>query len=317
MHNPEFTYLLGMIVGKGTIIREKSNTEIRIEIPHKNLIIEGENAQRSVKASLTDIRDILDPLIDTRISVSSMESKTTLSFTKNNGNFLIREINRYLKNLASCKDFRIPKNVYDSALDIKKEFLRGICDVTAHVRSSNIFFKPYDHRVYIEIPANWFLVIDIANLLMDLDIPVHTIDWGHPNIRDPKLEDYKKGRRNAWFREHQIKIFADEFEKVGFKIFHKMEALEKLGEINKKEWDKSIREKISIPSSDEQRKKWRYRFGHIEINHHKYYWERRQKKRTKPSHPMENDSKIPEIIRGKHFNSWREIAKALGHPRTK
>jgi len=316
MYNPEFAYLLGMIVGKGTIVRRRSQTEIRIEIPHKSFTIEKMDARLHVKASITDIKEILEPLINSRIAVSSSDNKTILLYEKNNSDFLIREINRHLKNLISCKDFRIPKDIFDAPEDIKMEFLRGIADVTGHIRSSNnAFGKPYHHRVYFEIPVNWNLAIDISNLLMILDIPVGTIDWGHPNIRDPKLEEYNKGKQNAWFREHQIKIFAEEFEKVGFKILHKMKALKNLSNANRQEWNRYVEKKINKALTFVKKHEWKKKLGHIEINHHKYYWERRILKRPKSMHPMENDIKIPEIIRGRHFDSWREIAKELGYPR--
>ena len=57
--------------------------------------------------------------------------------------------------------------------------------------------------------------------------------------------------------------------------------------------------------------------GHIELIHHKYYWETKNLKRPKASHPMENSDKIPPEIRGKHFNSWKEICAVLGYPREK
>jgi len=318
MVNIEFAYLLGMIVGKGTIIRGQKETEIRIEIPHKNLIIEGMDTQLSVKASIIDIKNILEPLIDARITVTLSGNITILSFTKNNDNFLIREINRYLGHLISCKDFRIPTSIFDSPTDTKKEFLRGIADVTAHARRSNNYMCKkgelcYGHRIYIEVPVNWFLAIDISNLLADLDIPVHTIDWGHPNTRDPYLKDYNVGKRRSWFREHQIKIFAEEFEKVGFKIVHKTKSLNKLADTNRKEWDLYVQSKIEFARTSKQ--KWEQRLGKIEIIHHRYYWEIIGKSKTKPNHPMETDRRIPDIIRGKHFDSWKDIARELGYPR--
>jgi len=319
MDNTQFAYLLGMITGKGTIVRDNRETEIRIEIPHKNLIIEGMETELSVKASILDIKQILDPLIGSNIEVSSKKNITTLSFRKDNRDFLIREINRHFGNLISCKDFRIPKEIFTSSEDIKKEFLRGLADVTAHVRSSNNYMCKkgtpcFNHRVYIEIPVNWFLVIDIANLLMHLNIPVHNINWGHPNTRDPELKDYNKGREDAWFREHQIKIFAEEFEKIGFKIIHKNRALEKLSDENRKNWDIYVYGKISSAKTKQKKIEWQEKLGKIEIVHHRYYWEIIEKTKPKPKHPMEDDYKIPDIIRGKHFNSWKEIAKELGYP---
>lgn len=35
--------------------------------------------------------------------------------------------------------------------------------------------------------------------------------------------------------------------------------------------------------------------------------------KKKIQHPCEGDEFIPEIIRGKHFNSWIEIASELGY----
>lgn len=316
MDNPELAYLLGMIAGKGAIIRDNYQTSIIIEIPHQNLIIEGMDAKLSVKASLDDIRNSLEPLIGTRISSTQIESKTVIKFTKNNEDLLIREINRHFQRLTSSKDFRIPQEIFNSALDIKREFMIGLADVTAHMRSSNVAYGlSYNQRAYIEIPVNWFLVTDIGNLLLDLNVPIHNINWGHPNMRDPKLKDYKKGKENAWFREHQIKIFADEFEKIGFRIVHKMEALRKLANKNREEWNKSLRLKINRARSEAQKEKFKNMIGHIKLAHHKYYWQTKELEKTKASHPMENSDKIPQEIRGRHFNSWKEICAALGYPR--
>ena len=46
---------------------------------------------------------------------------------------------------------------------------------------------------------------------------------------------------------------------------------------------------------------------------HKYYWETRIINKNKPMHPCENDTFIPPEIRGKHYNSWKSIAKDLGY----
>lgn len=47
---------------------------------------------------------------------------------------------------------------------------------------------------------------------------------------------------------------------------------------------------------------------------HKYFWESKRKpNKTKPPHPGEDDDFIPITIRGKHFNSWTEIARELGY----
>ena len=46
---------------------------------------------------------------------------------------------------------------------------------------------------------------------------------------------------------------------------------------------------------------------------HQFYWEKPVRLRNKPIHPMENDDSLPEKIRGKHFDSWTQLAKELGY----
>ena len=96
------------------------------------------------------------------------------------------------------KEFRIPKDIFLASTDIKREFLIGLSDVTAHIgHGGEAYGYSHAHRVFVEIPVNWYLAVDICNLLADLGIPVQNIDWGHPNMRDGNLKKYKEGNR-AW-----------------------------------------------------------------------------------------------------------------------
>lgn len=72
------------------------------------------------------------------------------------------------------------------------------------------------------------MVIDIANMLKEIDVPVQTIDFGHPNFRDGNLVKYNEGKPNFWKKEHQVKIFANEFLSVGFNIKHKQRCFRKV-----------------------------------------------------------------------------------------
>lgn len=318
MLNEDIAYLLGMIVGKGTIKRGNKETQIVINIPHKNLEIEGQDTQTSIKASLLDIKERLEGLIETRLTADTINSNVAhLSFTKPNDSYLIRTINEYLKNYFSWKDFRIPKDIFDSSEMIIVEFLRGLSDVTAHIRKSNIAFlkkneETYNIRVYIEIPSNLMLVVDIANLLKNLDIPVHTINWAHPNFRDPQLKDYKEGKKPN-FREHQIKIFADEFEKIGFNISHKNKLLEKYAKLNRKIWDKKWLNASKKAKSTKAKDNALSKIGNLKNAHHKFYWEIKSRASTKLNHPLENSPLLDIKIRGKHFDNWRELARELGY----
>lgn len=46
---------------------------------------------------------------------------------------------------------------------------------------------------------------------------------------------------------------------------------------------------------------------------HQFYWQKTIRRKEKPIHPMENDNSLPLSIRGKHYESWTDLAKELGY----
>ncbi len=292
--NTEMSYLLGMICGNGEIQRSSRETTISIEIPHKKLITErNQDVRVYVRASIADIRQVIEPLLGTNIEFTQCNHSTILSFTKSNRDHAIREILMLINNAYSHNYISLNDAAFHFTNDEKIYFLRGFSDVTGYIRRSNYYIQPHLHRVYLEIPQNWYLVIDVCNLLKDVDIPVQNIDWAHPNIRDGNLNKYNEGNINFWKKEHQIKIYANEFLPIGFSVIHKHETLIELSN-----------ELTNFVIEEE---------NNIEEITHKFYWERRQSRRNKLYHPGENDNFIPEEIRGRHYNSWREIAEDLGY----
>ena len=69
--NTQMAYLIGMILGNGEVQHRVDTTTITIELPHKNLIDdEGREVAIYVKSSLTDIRNIVEPLIGHSLPIS-------------------------------------------------------------------------------------------------------------------------------------------------------------------------------------------------------------------------------------------------------
>jgi len=288
MNNPEMAYLLGMICGNGTIQRGNTETTVAIAIPHKKLATDDfHDVALYVQASLESIRNIIEPLISVGLTSTRSKSYTTLSFTKSNNDFLIRFINKSVGNATSHDNVRLDGTIFGLSRDERIMFLRGLSDVTGYIRRSNYFFEKYAHRVYIEIPHNWGLVVDVCNLLKSVAVPVQNIDWAHPNMRDGNLTYFNRGQPSAWKKEHQIKVWANEFLPIGFGVLHKKQALENLA-----------KELLSIMGKEKTGK---------------FYWQGRESNRSKPSHPSVSDTFIPEQIRGKQFGSWKKIAKELGY----
>lgn len=287
--NTQMAYLIGMILGNGEVQRKSDTTTITVELPHKNLIDdEGREVSVYVKSSLADIRGIVEPLIGYSLPISQTKRATQFSFTMPNADYTMREILRFIGNGVHHSTMTMNDELFGMKTDEKKELLRGIADVTGYIRKSNIAFgQDGCHRVYIEIPGNWQMVIDIANMLKDLDIPVQTIDFGHPNFRDSNLKKYNEGKPYYWKKEHQVKIWANEFLPIGFNIVHKQRALERYAD-------------ELLDYLDEEKT-------------HQFYWQKSIRRKEKPTHPMENDESLPLSIRGKHYESWTELAKELGY----
>ncbi len=293
--NNEMAYLLGMITGNGQVQRGITSTSISIEVPHKKLETEFQkDVGIYVKASITDIREILEPLIGTALKFIQNSNISVLSFTKPNEDYLMREIMRYIENASSSDTVRISPKVYDFTMDERKQFVKGFADVTGYIRRSNYAFTEPNYRVYFEIPHNWELVIDFSNLLKSIDIPVQNIDWAHPNMRDGNLKKYSQGKKDFWKKEHQVKVWAVEYQPIGFAVLHKQEALDFFAEKQRMHIEIERNKKVTDVT-------------------HRYYWELVSKKKEKPIHPGENDNFIPKEIRGKHYDSWNDIARDLGY----
>lgn len=282
-------YLVGLILGNGEIQQDVESTNIVVDFPYKNLYTDDlKDVEVYVKASLLDIKGIIEPLIGTTLTVAKFKHSIKISFKLPNNGYVTREILRFISQGVHHTTMRMNSDLFDMTTEEKKSLLRGISDSTGYIRKSNIAFgQEGAHRVYIEIPGNWFMVIDIANMLRDVDIPVQTIDFGHPNFRDGGLNKYNEGKTTFWKKEHQVKIFANEFLPVGFNISHKQTALENLSE--------ELLEFIDPEKT------------------HKFYWEKPIRTKIKPRHPGENDVSLPQCIRGRHFDSWQELAKYLGY----
>jgi len=222
--NTEMAYLIGMVLGNGEIQRTERETTVTIDIPYKNLYTDDmKDVSVYVKASTVDMRSIVEPLIGNNLIITQSKHSTKMTFTKPNSEYVVREIVRLTENGAHHSTMRMNPDLFSISTDEKKSLLKGIADVTGYIRKSNIAFgQDGAHRVYIEIPGNWYLVIDIANMLKAVDVPVQTIDFGHPNFRDGNLKKYNEGKPNFWKKEHQVKVFANEFLPIGFNIQHKL-----------------------------------------------------------------------------------------------
>jgi len=277
---PDISYLLGLITGRGEIQYTNDVKKIIIDFEYKTL---ESKAIKKVFDQKLHIQTSLDPVvlrlqnigINTQKVISDKKLSLVLRWQQEDIAWLFI---KYLINGTrfSYHDFLIPEPIFETTEANKKEFLRGLADVTAYVRNSNRD-QVGKHRVYIEISnKNWFLSTQICQLSQSLNVPTQFIGYGYPNIRG--------GSGTSWAKEHQIKIYAEDFEKIGFYISHKNEALKELADYNKVNFDK----KQSLCTGKSSRKV------------------------VKEPHPHEKHEKLPSEINGQHFDNFKEICKCLG-----
>jgi len=283
-------YLFGLITGRGMLKDKQGLKQIIISFPYKSLKATG------VKTTFNQKDKILISLdaIVNRIGELAGQSPQKIPAQKNidividlpRNNLLWRNIQALAHSKNSFMDIEIHPKIFDASEVIKKEFIRGIADVTAYARIGNVYIDGR-HRIYFEIHnANWKMPVQLCTLLQSepLKIPVQTIDWGHPNIRNGSAEEYNAGRKIAWAREHQLKVFAEYFEPIGFRIDHKNQILKEMAEFNKSNYPNAKPGLCTPPK-------------HI---------------RPKVSHPQESSDRLPTELKDKHFDSYWQVCKELG-----
>lgn len=292
----DVAYLLGLIVARGSLSETGGVKRIVIEFPFRNLKAEGirkKIIQRDqILLSLDSTIQRIQELTESNVKKVPGKQSVSLVIESLKETMFLRNIKSLLRGKTSHYEFDIPAEIIQSDNEnIKKEFLRGYADVAGSARAANRN-RWGRHRIYLDVlNRNWHLPIQLCHLLQDhLKVPVDTITYGHPNVRDPKLREYKAGRKDAWAREHQVKIFAEEFERIGFYIGHKKEILQELAEFNRQKGYSNA--EFCDPTKP-------------------------IKGKQKEKHPSERSKLLPDEIRGKHFNSYKQICIALGCPRYK
>lgn len=262
--DPDVAYFIGLVTARGEISDRGRVKRISVEFPFRNLKVEGIKKKITQKdkilLSLDHVINRVNELTDVSIRKHESERSVFLIVETLKNTMFLRNTKLLMKGKTTYYEFEVPEPIFESEETVKKEFIRGFADVAGSARWANRN-RWGKCRVYLDVlnsPFNWRLPTQICYLLQDhLKIPVDVIQWGHPNTRDPSLKEYGKGRKDAWAREHQIKVFADDFEKIGFYMSHKQEILEELAEYNReKGFDKAkfckppkrIRKKQKHPS---------------------------------------------------------------------
>jgi len=322
--SPLFAYFLGLIIGRGHIFPDSFSIAIEfshhnefsygiaycpncgfLATKNKDILFCKKckkpvspkvrnvyNQPKSTTKSLvSSIIPFLQEEINAKYEIISSKSMTLLVMDFKNNKKQFELIRRFFGKENSFDRFHIPKKIFSLSKKSKIEFVNGLLDTSGFTSVGGWLNrdgkKGYGRmRAYFQIVRNWTLPVEIDNFLRkEFSLPIHTIDWGHPNIRDGNLRDFFNTRPTSWSREHQVKIFPEYYKIFHFRIEHKQRLFEELIVHNQK--------------ADFVNKEDWFPPGPI------------SKKRLKPYHPGENDLRIPSLAR-RHFDAFWQINLAMG-----
>ena len=279
----DFAYFLGMVIARGTISESGGVRQITISFPYSNLHIQGLDQpidqETGIKLGLNTIRERLIDLLnanDVQIVESEGNIDLIMRFIRNALPW--RLLLAVTEGQNSFRSFQIPSVFMspDTPQDIKREFIKGFADVAGNIRPANRYV---DGRNRVRL--------DVLNHSQNWQVPVHLCLLLQDGI-DVPVQNITWGHPNMGraFREHQINIFAIPFLEIGFSFQHKQTVLEQLARAD--EGGRANYE--GCPG-------------------------RRAVRKQKELDADEHDNRLPNELKGKHFDSYWQLCKALGCPR--
>lgn len=150
-----------------------------------------------------------------------------------------RELHSFFQKLfspnVSFTNFTIPQLMWEVEEIYKIEFVNGLLDTIGFANAGGWIPRNGKSgscrmRVYFQIiNRNYKLPVAIDNYMRScFSLPIQTIDWGHPNIRDSNLVDYFAGKKSSMGREHQVKFYPEFYGKFKFRIGSKQALFQEL-----------------------------------------------------------------------------------------
>lgn len=292
----DVAYLLGLMVTRGRLIDDPPLRRLVITLPFRSLTVRGAKTEFDQKTQLrlgaSEISERISEVLGTHVAVVTGSSHIDLTALFSTSTMAWRNLTLLLEGRKSYREFQIPAAILAAPPDIQKEFIRGVADGSGWVEPGTYYRMRNrgKRRVFIAVDnSNWLLPVQLCTLMQtSLKVPVGEILWGHPNLRDPKCR-YPK--RDA-FREHQLRVFCEAFQSIGFSLDYKNAILNEFAEEDSRSRD--------MPA---------------QISYH--YLGKKHRQRPKSKHPQERSRKLPPEIRGKHYDYFWEICRDIGCEQTK
>lgn len=195
------------------------------------------------ESTIQSLNDTIIPFLSKNISATydiiGNDHITCLIIDFKDNESLFTDIANIMEQKYSFDSFTIPKIIYNATKEQKAEFVNGLLDTAGFFNSGGWYPRNGKHssarmRAYFQIVRNWKMPVLICNFLKsEFSLPIQTIDWGHPNIRDGAMKDYFESNTSSWSREHQIKFLPEYYIDIfKLRLKHKQKMFEELANHN-------------------------------------------------------------------------------------
>jgi len=284
--DPDVAYLWGLILARGEFHVAGDTRRLIVQFPYRQTTIPGLNEigtdrETAIRLGLDEIRNRVQELLETTVAIDRGQHMVTLRavFTRNTIGW--RDLRYLTQERGHYTEFEIPDFAFDFEREILVELIRGFADASSDPNPADADRNGI-HRVVLQVQfGNWRIPIQLCRLLqVNLQVPVSHILWGHPNMRAP-------GGGKGWAKETRIRIYAQDFEPIGYYFRFKRQAFEQLVCLNRNEGARAG--KFCNPKA-----------------------KRVSSRSKKEAHPGEQDERLPVQIRGSHFDAYYQICRKLG-----
>ncbi len=296
-HTNEFIAGIAHCPKCGWLATDNKNGGLKCKNPECGHVLDSsvKKTYNQPLSTVESLKNVIVPFLKTGINaefdITGNKSMTILVIDLKNDKDKFKDITRFFSPDTSFDRFHIPKELETATKEAKIEFVNGLLDTSGFANAGGWLNRDGKNghgrmRVYYQIVRNWHLPVEIDNFMRSqFNLPIHTIDWGHPNIRDGNLNDFYETNPTSWGREHQIKFFPEYYGDFKFRISSKQSMFDEL---------KAHNLGVKFDNIDD----W---FPPSKITNGK----------LKAYHPGENDLRIPESAR-RHFDAFWQINLAMG-----
>lgn len=276
-------YLLGLIIGGGVF----GNAEdiFRVRLPYKKWGSYLENPRRAGKIAgdiLRKVGQMFRAIYDLSVQYETTPGGTWIILCEGDTTAVKNDLMHY--GIACEGELRGSADISRVILDLvdenlKRRFIAGLADTIGSMAKSQRRFTEEHQIISFEIKGyNFKFVCDLCRLLYSINCIPDQVTWNHPNIHCASDSYYAQ-----WNKGFKLRILLDQYSRFGAFAF-----------------------RTKAEASNENRK----------LQHETHTAERCEDREMHitPStiHPAENDSRLPEVIRGGHYIHFRHFCTVLG-----